>query len=267
MAIKVLICYTFDTWAHEPTFEGYHTRVRHLLINDCQELAQNRKKLDKIKMAEYESVALVKPEVFVYRIPPLTTNRGYKAAEWNLDTPDWTGRLRLVSIGKKLEVRLEDRASGQLYAKAPIESYPGVGLEPVSDSSRYFALRLMNETGQTAFVGIGFSDRGDSFDLNVALQDHFKYLEKAAELEQQSSQPTPQLDLGFKEGQTITINIGKKKDNGGPSRPRPAANSGGGFPLLPPPPGPGQPAKPRGTPTSNSPVPPQTTSNVNLLDF
>ena len=29
-------------------------------------------------------------------------------------------------------------------------------------------------TGRHAFIGIGFADRGDSFDLIVALQDHFK---------------------------------------------------------------------------------------------
>ncbi|CAJ0587199.1 unnamed protein product, partial [Mesorhabditis spiculigera] len=201
-------------------------------------------------MSEYESVSLVKPEVFIYRIPPLSTNKGHKAADWNLDTPDWTGRLRLVAIGKKLELRLEDKGSGQLYAKAPVESYPGVGVESVSDSSRYFVIRLVNENGQTANVGLGFADRGDSFDFNVALQDHFKYLEKAAEIEQQSSQPGPQLDLGFKEGQTITINIGKKRDGGASStsRPKPAAGAGGGFPLLPPPPGPGQQTRPRGQP-------------------
>ena len=31
--------------------------------------------------------------------------------------------------------------------------------------------------GRHAFIGMGFTDRGDSFDFNVALQDHFKYVD------------------------------------------------------------------------------------------
>lgn len=30
-------------------------------------------------------------------------------------------------------------------------------------------------SGRSAFIGIGFSDRGDSFDLLVTMQDHFRY--------------------------------------------------------------------------------------------
>ncbi|VDN06594.1 unnamed protein product [Thelazia callipaeda] len=157
---------------------------------------------------EYESVCLVKPEVFVYRIPPLTSNRGYKAADWKLDEPNWTGRMRLVAIGDKLEMRLEDKASGQLFAKCPIDRYPGVSIEPVLDSSRYFVVRLKNDNGQTAFIGLGFSDRSDSFDLNVALQEHFKYVEKKEGFNKEQLSDQPKLDLGFKEGQTITINFG-----------------------------------------------------------
>lgn len=30
--------------------------------------------------------------------------------------------------------------------------------------------------GRAAFIGMGFADRGDSFDLLVSIQDHFKYV-------------------------------------------------------------------------------------------
>ena len=49
---------------------------------------------------EIERCILVKNEVFVYKIPPRASARGYRAADWNLSAPDWTGRLRVVTGGK-----------------------------------------------------------------------------------------------------------------------------------------------------------------------
>lgn len=54
---------------------------------------------------------------------------------------------------------------------------------------------------------MGFSDRSDSFDLNVALQDHFKWLKKSEEMEKEKIEPKQELDLRFKEGETIKINM------------------------------------------------------------
>lgn len=94
---------------------------------------------------------------------------------------------------------------GELFAQAPVDHYPGIIVEAVTDSSRYFVIRIEDGngnrqylcccvfsadvltahacpsrvmclmiSGRHAFIGIGFADRGDSFDFNVALQDHFK---------------------------------------------------------------------------------------------
>nr|XP_040021486.1 adaptin ear-binding coat-associated protein 1-like [Gasterosteus aculeatus aculeatus] len=184
--------------------------------------------------SEYESVLCVKPEVSVYRIPPRASNRAIRAADWKLDAPDWTGRMRVTARGKAAFVKLEDKISGELFAQAPVEEYPGITVETVSDSSRYFVLRIQDDNGRSAFIGIGFGDRGDAFDFNVALQDHFKWVKQEDEFKKQAQTPdtTPKLDLGFKEGQTITLNIGQSK-----KRDRSRPQSSGGFGLLPPPPG------------------------------
>ena len=64
-----------------------------------------------------------------------------------------------------------------------MDAYPGPAVEAVTDSSRYFVIRIMDDGGRSAFIGIGFSDRSDSFDLNVALQDHFKGVKKEVEIQ------------------------------------------------------------------------------------
>ncbi|KAM3963527.1 NECAP-like protein CG9132 isoform 2-T2 [Aphomia sociella] len=162
-------------------------------------------------MESYESVLLVKNEVFVFKIPPRSSNRGYRAADWNLQEPQWTGRMRLVAKGEELIMKLEDKTSGELFAKCPIDKYPGLALEAVTDSSRYFVVRIQDDN------------------------DHFKWLRKEQEGEQTPSQ---QLDLGFKEGETIKINMKiTKKDGSESSKPRRGGGTGGGGGLLPPPPG------------------------------
>uniref|UniRef100_A0A8C5BQR8 NECAP endocytosis associated 2 n=1 Tax=Gadus morhua TaxID=8049 RepID=A0A8C5BQR8_GADMO len=182
----------------------------------------------------YESVICVKPEVHVYRIPPRASNRGYRAADWKLDEPAWTGRMKIISKGKVAFIKLEDKNSGELFAQAQMDQYPGCVVEAVTDSSRYFVMQIQDDNGRHAFIGLGFADRGDSFDFNVALQDHFKWVKQESELAKQEANQSvaPPLDLGFKDGQTIKISIGNVKTKAGGAKSR--AMPGG---LLPPPPG------------------------------
>ncbi|EGW14819.1 adaptin ear-binding coat-associated protein 2 [Cricetulus griseus] len=190
--------------------------------------------------SEYESVLCVKPEVHVYRIPPRANNRGYRASEWQLAQPWWSGRLRITAKGQVAYIKLEDRTSGELFAQAPVDQFPGTAVESVTDSSRYFVVRIEDGNGRRAFIGIGFGDRGDAFDFNVALQDHFKWVKQQSEFAKQAQNPDegPKLDLGFKEGQTIKINIANmRKKEAAPGTPRTRPASTGGLNLLPPPPG------------------------------
>lgn len=115
--------------------------------------------------------------------------------------------MRLVASGVNVSIKLEDKTSGALFANCPIDKYPGVAVESVSDSSRYFVLRIQDDNGRTAFIGMGFGDRSDSFDLNVALQDHFKWVKNQEQIEKEKVEPRKELDLGFKEGETIKINM------------------------------------------------------------
>ena len=57
-------------------------------------------------MDDMERCLLVKQEVFVYKIPPRQSARGYRAADWNLSSPDWTGRLRIMEASKKVAVTI-----------------------------------------------------------------------------------------------------------------------------------------------------------------
>ena len=98
-------------------------------------------------------------------------------------------------------------------------------MQTVSDSSRYFAIKVNDN-----FVGLGFAERNDSFDLNVALQDHFKGdskkkliafvllnaycfgnshagLRVEEQIAKEEDAPPEKLDLALKEGQTIKVNI------------------------------------------------------------
>lgn len=56
--------------------------------------------------------------------------------------------MRLVAKGNECIMKLEDKNSGELFAKCPIEQYPGIAIEAVTDSSRYFVVRIQDDDGK-----------------------------------------------------------------------------------------------------------------------
>jgi len=62
---------------------------------------------------EVESVLFVQREISVYRVPPLESMDGYKAAEWGLENPLWKGRLRILEKASSgVTIVLEDGQTG-----------------------------------------------------------------------------------------------------------------------------------------------------------
>lgn len=189
---------------------------------------------------DYEETLLIINECFVYKIPPRSSAEGYRAKDWNIETFIWSGRLVIKAQGEMCVIRLEDPNTGALFGLCPVNTTGPQAVEAVLDSSRYFVLRIEDGRGHHAFIGMGFTERSEAFDFNVALQDHAKEVKRKKEMKhaQDRLAQEPALDFSLKEGQTITVNI-KTPKKAAPTQDRTPVLTGGGFstPFLPPPPG------------------------------
>jgi hypothetical protein len=98
----------------------------------------------------------------------------------------------------------------------------------VSDSSRYFVLRISDGKGKFAVIGLGFNKRDEAFDFKVALQDASRQMQPEAQVAEEES-----LDLAIPEGGMIRVEMGaakkkKKKESVDDE------DDEGGFSLAPP---------------------------------
>jgi hypothetical protein len=143
--------------------------------------------------------------VHVYSIPrdTVASAAGYAAASWTSDPRNhiFTARLRVVETSFstsskeggdkssssqqqtseqdddddeemqiKIDILLEDPSTGALFAASPYTAPASV--EPTTDSSRFFAVRVQDPTSkQKATLGVGFEERSEAFDFGVALQE------------------------------------------------------------------------------------------------
>ncbi|XP_010277761.1 PREDICTED: uncharacterized protein At1g03900 [Nelumbo nucifera] len=155
-------------------------------------------------------------ECYVYMIPPRISAASYRADEWNVNKWAWEGTLKVISKGEECIIKLEDKTTGELYARAFLREGEPHPVEPVIDSSRYFVLRIEESIGgrlRHAFIGIGFRERPQAYDFQAALHDHMKYLnkKKTAEEMEQHYQSTSSVDYSLKEGETLVLKIKNKK--------------------------------------------------------
>ncbi|KAI6087946.1 DUF1681-domain-containing protein [Hypoxylon rubiginosum] len=203
-----------------------------------------------------QRVLFVAGLVHVYNIPPMIPGKGHVAASWTADDNKrqiFTARLRVIETAVpvpgtdgeekvKTDIVLEDSRNGQLFAAAPYTTQAIV--ETVSDSSRFFALRVQDEAGRKATLGVGFEERSEAFDFGVSLQEAQKTLgwgsqsagsgKKPAVTEQNDS--AEKRDLSLKEGETITINLPGRFGRRKPDTPPESSNASLSSFSLPPPP-------------------------------
>ncbi|KAL5697330.1 hypothetical protein ACHQM5_030817 [Ranunculus cassubicifolius] len=167
-----------------------------------------------------EHTLLVVREVSIFKIPPRSSSGGYKCGEWLQSDKIWTGRLRVVSCISRCEIRLEDPNSGELFAACYV--LPGQrenSVETVLDSSRYFVLKIEDGRGKHAFIGLGFNERNEAFDFNVALSDHEKHVKRETDKDDVDGGGDhidihPAVNHRLKEGETIRINVKNKPASG-----------------------------------------------------
>lgn len=214
----------------------------------------------------FEHTLLVVREVSVYKIPPRSTSGGYKCGEWLQSDRIWSGRLRVVSCKERCEIRLEDPSSSELFAACFVHAgQRETSVETVLDSSRYFVLKIEDGCGKHAFIGLGFAERNEAFDFNVALSDHEKYVKRENDREANGGETSdnnhfdihPAVNHRIKEGETIRINV-KPKPTSGTGMLSAAGLSGSAKPKplslgLAPPPGAGKISSPL-PPPPNDPV-------------
>ncbi|MCJ1405589.1 hypothetical protein MMC11_008817 [Xylographa trunciseda] len=238
--------------------------------------------MDPLPPDAIQRVLFISPSVHVYAIPPLTSTKGYLAASWTTPSVHQFPpcRLRIVETALPLPTSqtspttttasesltttllLEDPSTGDLFAACPYTS--PASIEPVLDSSRFFAVRVVGDGGRKAVLGIGFEERSEAFDFGVALQEVRKVLgmeggagkggaavgeppagrRKGAGKENVAAKTEEgaKRDWSLKEGESIHVDVGRRgreraEDGRGVGWiAPPSAGAGGGVGFLSPPP-------------------------------
>jgi len=118
-------------------------------------------------------------KAFIFQIPPKPSAQGHSAEQWPKQAL-WAGRLKVLQTNTQCVLQLEHTDKDGIYLKVPVNTHESGDLnapqtiEPVIDSSRYFALTILkpNTVNQYFELGLGFENRDDSSDFKSALQEY-----------------------------------------------------------------------------------------------
>lgn len=220
--------------------------------------------------------------VLCMQIPPRKSAASYRADEWDVNKWAWEGALKVVSKGEECIIKLVDKTTGELYAQAFLRDGELHPVEAVIDSSRYFVLRVEENIGgrvRHAFIGLGFRERTEAYDVQAALHDHMKYLnkKKTAEEMEQHFQNTSSVDYSLKEGETIVLQLKNRNEKDTKTKLVEKSLSNLSLedkgksietipPIIPPPPPPGPLSPAATTPKSPSSLSLQRSSEQQDLD-
>lgn len=133
---------------------------------------------------------------------------GHRASDWPKEHT-WAGKLKISARGRLAVITLLDSRTNQVFATCSVTDDSCV--EKTLDSGRYFVLKIQNAQGRHAFIGIAFNERNDSFDFNVALQEHKAECEREDRAQSEpvaNSICAPLRDLSLKAGEKITVKLG-----------------------------------------------------------
>ena len=119
------------------------------------------------------------------------------AGDWGLDNPLATCTVIVKARGEEAAIQLFDnKTKGQNNRKMLAQSVIILETDPtsdkckiewfceaVTDSSRYFVLKVQNprDTTKVASLGIGFRQKESAYSFTAALQDHAKYVQRLRE--------------------------------------------------------------------------------------
>ena len=175
------------------------------------------------------------PTCYIFKLPVLTTTRGYTASEMK-GNQIRICRLKVSRVDGLGRVDLLETDGTTLFARAPLTDDDVVQRTP--DSSRYFAVRVVNpQTNKKAIVGVGFGDRSEAFDFNSALSDAHKYARYGSAGEGDEDEEEQVVDAPFVASDafalktTIKVQLNKPKKSAKKSD----ASSGSTVGISPPP--------------------------------